>query len=485
MMAKKPQDRYQTPAEVAAALAPFVGQVANLPPKKAGWQPAPRRHLLAASLLAALLLAGGVVYRIQTDKGELVITTESDDVEVVVRKNGEFIRIIDTKTEQSITLRSGVYELELKDAPKGLKLDLEKATLKRGEKTLARIERQPMLIDAKIRPHAEQVGEKLSDPQLISQVSLPGVFFHPHLDRFSADTRWLVLPSTYWSTSEKTIRVLETKTGRLAHVIQGIDSAAQSALVTPDGRRLLACHSDGSFRIWDLETGKFVRADQLRHPGGAIYLWAFSPDGKHFAATALDRTGVKSYYVWEFETGKEAMQYRPTAPGDMQNYCRFSPDGKYIVTVESEKPEGTIGLHEIANGASRSIPIDGFIGGSIAFRDSGRQIGILRFRKATGWAVEFIDAGTGKSVERIDLGIKEVEDIRLSPDGRYCISSHGSQGRVRFFDLQVKTELHDQAKVPDAFGVVVSPDSRIVAVGGRDTVSLFRLPDPSTTKDKP
>jgi serine/threonine protein kinase len=65
MMAKKPQDRYQTPAEVAAALAPFVGQVSNLPSQPASWKHAPRhrRLLLAASLLAALLLAGGVVYR--------------------------------------------------------------------------------------------------------------------------------------------------------------------------------------------------------------------------------------------------------------------------------------------------------------------------------------------------------------------------------------------------------------------------------------
>src|SRR5262249_21693528 len=100
MMAKKPQDRYQTPAEVAAALTPFVGQVPNFPAKKASWQLAPRhrRLRLAASLLAALLLAGGVVYRIQSDKGELVITTESDDVEVVVKQGGELVRIIDTKT---------------------------------------------------------------------------------------------------------------------------------------------------------------------------------------------------------------------------------------------------------------------------------------------------------------------------------------------------------------------------------------------------
>jgi hypothetical protein len=84
-----------------------------------------------------------VVYRIATDTGELVITTESDDVEVVVKQGGKLVRIIDTKTNRSITLHSGVYELELKDAGKGLKLNIDTATLTRGETVLATIERVP------------------------------------------------------------------------------------------------------------------------------------------------------------------------------------------------------------------------------------------------------------------------------------------------------------------------------------------------------
>src|SRR5581483_11652246 len=115
LLAKKPEDRYQTPGEVAAALAPFATKA---PPAR----PKPLRRLLLAAMAALLLagvgLAGAVVYRIQTDTGELVIKTESDDVEVVVRGD-KFVRILDTKTDKEIrlTLRSGVYELELNGAP--------------------------------------------------------------------------------------------------------------------------------------------------------------------------------------------------------------------------------------------------------------------------------------------------------------------------------------------------------------------------------
>jgi hypothetical protein len=138
MLAKRPEDRYAEPGAVAAALEPFTG--APAPPRR------PRRRLLVAALAALLLagaaVAGAVVYRIQTDKGELVITTESNDVEVVIKQGGELVRIIDTQTDKQITvtLNAGVYELELNGAPEGLRLTLNKATLTRGKQTLAKIE---------------------------------------------------------------------------------------------------------------------------------------------------------------------------------------------------------------------------------------------------------------------------------------------------------------------------------------------------------
>ena len=68
MCAKKPHDRYATPGEVATALAPF----ANPAPVKRRRQPL-LIVLAPTALFAGIALAGGMVYRIQTDKGEVVI----------------------------------------------------------------------------------------------------------------------------------------------------------------------------------------------------------------------------------------------------------------------------------------------------------------------------------------------------------------------------------------------------------------------------
>src|SRR5262249_2576691 len=119
MMAKKPKDRYQTPAEVALALEPFA--VATAITRTPGSRPRARatdrdqtilleklpadvrrrsRFVIATAImfLVAGLLGVGV-YRIATDKGELVITTESDDVKVIITQGGKLVDIIDPRTD--------------------------------------------------------------------------------------------------------------------------------------------------------------------------------------------------------------------------------------------------------------------------------------------------------------------------------------------------------------------------------------------------
>ncbi len=60
---------------------------------------------------------------------------------MVIKQGGKVVRVIDTRTGKSIELKSGEYELELKGRPSGLKLDLSKVTLKRGQTVLATIEK--------------------------------------------------------------------------------------------------------------------------------------------------------------------------------------------------------------------------------------------------------------------------------------------------------------------------------------------------------
>ncbi|HID77200.1 MAG TPA: hypothetical protein EYP56_14550, partial [Planctomycetaceae bacterium] len=187
MLAKSPEDRFATPAEVATALAPHAlnsdlalllgrlhtpvssetvspsmkdadtasfgpgdvkAEAGRSKPRPASVQRAfahattraARRRILtaAAALLLAALLApalywsAAVILRISTGKGELVIETDSSEFEVVVKGQTGIIR--DVKNEREIELRPGEYEVQVtvRDPSGELHFLTDKFTLKRG-----------------------------------------------------------------------------------------------------------------------------------------------------------------------------------------------------------------------------------------------------------------------------------------------------------------------------------------------------------------
>ena len=148
MLAKDPARRFQTPAEVAAALDPLC-QPPSVVPKKPDRKTGDfaRRHtrwLSVAAVLLALLGLGGAlfapaVYRLATNQGTLVIETDDADVEVIVKQRGEQVRIIDTKTRREVTLKAGQYQVELSGGKEGLQLSANDFTLSRGGKEIVRV----------------------------------------------------------------------------------------------------------------------------------------------------------------------------------------------------------------------------------------------------------------------------------------------------------------------------------------------------------
>jgi hypothetical protein len=144
MMAKSPKDRYQTPAAVAEALAPFLSEPD---------QRRPRRRLVAtlAAAVAGLLLLGGVIY-VATDNGQLVIDSKVDDVQVVVSKGGEQVEVIDLKSGTTVKrLPSGDYQVSLKGDRADVKLNKRGFTISRWGETVVTVREEPALAGGKTR----------------------------------------------------------------------------------------------------------------------------------------------------------------------------------------------------------------------------------------------------------------------------------------------------------------------------------------------
>jgi hypothetical protein len=149
MMAKDPADRYQTPAEAADALAPFIREAR--PPHRYL-----RRLGIAAAACAAVALAAAIIY-VQTDKGRFVIEAENDSIAVAVDAKGVKVRNLDTKQQYLLTvgphrLPSGEYAIDVTELPEGVVFTTDQFTLKRGDKVTVRarlegMDRRTYLLD--------------------------------------------------------------------------------------------------------------------------------------------------------------------------------------------------------------------------------------------------------------------------------------------------------------------------------------------------
>ena len=72
-----------------------------------------------------------------------MIEAEDPNIEVVVKQGGRRVIIVDPQTKNEVDLRSGRYELELAVDKPGLRLSFEHFTIKRGDKTIVTVRREP------------------------------------------------------------------------------------------------------------------------------------------------------------------------------------------------------------------------------------------------------------------------------------------------------------------------------------------------------
>jgi serine/threonine protein kinase/tetratricopeptide (TPR) repeat protein len=135
MMAKDPAQRYQTPAEAAAALAPFTGQKSPL----ASFVRRRKRLLTAAGLLAAATILAAAVFYIRTDHGEFTIETDDPDLAVAINNKGITVHDQGSGRKYQLQvgkhdLRSGRYEVDATELGDGVTLSTPAFKLQRGGK---------------------------------------------------------------------------------------------------------------------------------------------------------------------------------------------------------------------------------------------------------------------------------------------------------------------------------------------------------------
>ena len=243
---------------------------------------------------------------------------------------------------------------------------------------------------------------------------------------------------------------------------------------SPDGTTLVS-GAWNVVKLWDAKTKKEITTFKYEGSPGAV---TFSPDCKVLAVANTTRFGGSDGTVklWEVSTGAKIA----TLQGHTGTYSAvaFSPDGD---TFAMTLGNGTVKFWEVMTGKDISTLSKENVW-SMAYSPDGNTLALGRY----DGTVKLTDVISGRRVARLRGHAAIVTTLVFSPDGTKLAvgarsGDRSSRGIVKIWRflpkaLDVLTQrslntLHTQSK--GEIHIAFSPDSRILAVGSDNGVSLL------------
>jgi WD40 repeat protein/tRNA A-37 threonylcarbamoyl transferase component Bud32 len=513
MMAKNPKHRYQTPAEVAVALEPFTFAPAARDDDRTvvldntDVRRRRQRGFLVATAILAFLVAGllGVaVYRIATDKGELVIETNNDDVEVTISSGGKVVKFIDTKTGKSITLDSGEYDLGLKEGQEGLKISPEKIVLKRGKSVLATISRAGPGEPLPDKPPAKRPPDGViawwradgnaKDSAGDNHGTLKGgVTFAQGVAgkafRLDGATRYVEVPrNDQWGFGRRDFSIeLWVQFRALTLGNDGFPSAifigCDEVIPGTPGHKWHFAYGGGILHFYiqaipGKRQGNYAKAD-------------FSPDLDQWYHLAVTRSrGTFTIYANGVPVGSEKDDIiipNPDAPltiGQAENLGFFSGlIDEVAIFNRALSPEEVKARWKALAPATKQAAekvglvrtFSGYTKGAygVAFSPDSRHA----LSGAGDGTVRLWEVATGRIVRQFPGHDGPVDGVAFSPDGRQALTAGQGDKTARLWDVQTGKEIHTlKGHTSSVYRVAFSPDGRRALSGSHDgTMRLWDL----------
>jgi eukaryotic-like serine/threonine-protein kinase len=286
----------------------------------------------------------------------------------------------------------------------------------------------------------------------------------------------------------------------------GHTAGVGEVVFSPDGRKALSCSTDGTIRLWEIDTGKQLRT--LLGHRGAVSSVVFSHDGRHALSSGDD--GTVRY--WDCDTGQELRRFAGHS-GIVYSAVLSSDDRR----VFSCGRDNTLRWWEVENGRQlrllevKNSPIrcvalssddrhalSGGDDGIGRVWDLGTGLELHRLEGHTGqiWHVAIslegqmgLTAGydknillwnlrTGKLIRRFQGHESDVDNLVFSPDGKRFLSVSDDE-TVRLWEVGSGNELRRSRGHSGAVGAVaISPDGKFALSGADDTsICLWRMPE--------
>jgi WD40 repeat protein len=221
-----------------------------------------------------------------------------------------------------------------------------------------------------------------------------------------------------------------------------------SAVLSPDGSRLVTGCSDKQVRLWNLGNGQVERP--FGGPSLGVLCVAMNAAGNRIAAGSADKT----LFVWDAATAKEIKKFTLTAA---VNSVAFSTDGKFLAGGLADNSihlfDLTLGK-EVKNFTGHSGSVNALI-----FTNKGDQLVSASADKT----VQVWNVADGKAKIKLEHGAA-VQALALGKDGTH-IASGGADKTVKVWTLAGHATITTPA---DVRSLCFSPDASRLLVGGAD-----------------
>jgi len=231
---------------------------------------------------------------------------------------------------------------------------------------------------------------------------------------------------------------------------------------TPDGSALAIGDSSGGITLWDVATGRQLKA--LFAHVDRVNAIAFSPDGRRMASGSADGTVV----VWDMEGG-ERLHFLSAHVDEVTGVAFSRPDARLLATASDD---GSVRLWDVSTGRLVRT-LYGHIGRVLALafgRDERQLVTAGSDDRVVVWDAQ-------KGAVLYSFLAKDLFDVDLSADGSLLAVAAGEVVQIRDTATRGR-RLTLTGHTNSVFKVRFSPDQRQVATASYDaTVRVWRLPN--------
>ncbi|MBC7815451.1 MAG: WD40 repeat domain-containing protein [Planctomycetaceae bacterium] len=221
--------------------------------------------------------------------------------------------------------------------------------------------------------------------------------------------------------------------------------------ISPDGKTLATGGLDGTIRLWDVDTGKFIKC--LLGHNSYVYRLAWSPDGNTLASAGAHDGSVG---LWDVKTGVLRRAIR--SPHGVVTYVAWAPSGTQLA---------------FATGGSGHMLVYDVVRGEYLNNDKEKEVALGVGIVALEWSpdgqfVGFVSTTTPVSLWQLSA-VRQNKFLLTEGDVNYSVafSRDGKEvalagaKAIRVYNFE--TEMVTRTIEAPAYSVAYSPDGKMLA----------------------